>query len=67
MLVLSRRVQERILIGGGIEISVLRVSGNCVRLGIECERSIPIRRQELPVLGDVDRAVRPELLTAARI
>lgn len=51
MLVLSRREQERIVIGEGIEIIVLRVSGNRVRLGIDCDRRIPVRRQELPSLA----------------
>lgn len=49
MLVLTRREQQRIVIDEGIEIIVLRVSGNRVRLGIDCNRSIPIRRQELPL------------------
>lgn len=49
MLVLSRRPQEGIVIGDEIEITVLSVRGKYVRLGIECDRSIPIRREELPL------------------
>lgn len=67
MLVLSRRIQERIVIGDEIEITVLRINGNRVRLGIHCDRRIPVRRQELPILDEVGREVRRELLTAARI
>lgn len=38
MLVLSGRIQERIVIGEDIGITLLRV-----RLGLECDRSVPIR------------------------
>lgn len=47
MLVLSRKVGERIIIGQGIEISVVDVRGGRVRLGIEAPREVGIRRQEL--------------------
>lgn len=67
MLVLSRRVQQRIVIGEGIEITVLHVSGNRVRLGIECDRDIPIRRRELPLLVKDDPQGRQQLLAAAHI
>lgn len=47
MLVLSRRPQETIVVGGGISITVVSVQGNQVRLGIEAPRNVPIRRGEL--------------------
>jgi carbon storage regulator len=47
MLVLSRRRSERILIGSSIQITVVRVDGNQVRLGIEAPTSLPIIRAEL--------------------
>jgi carbon storage regulator len=47
MLVLSRKVGERIVIDGGIEVVVLAVEGNRVRLGIEAPRDCPIVRGEL--------------------
>jgi carbon storage regulator CsrA len=52
MLVLSRKVGERIVIDGGIEVEVLAVSGNRVRLGIAAPRECQIRRAELlPATG----------------
>ncbi|MFA8018948.1 carbon storage regulator [Bremerella cremea] len=48
MLVLSRRVGERIEIGDGITIVVLRVTGKAVRVGIEAPQSVAIRRAEIP-------------------
>lgn len=47
MLVLSRQVNETIIIDGCIEIQLLRVKGNSVRLGITAPRHVPIRRAEL--------------------
>jgi carbon storage regulator len=47
MLVLSRKRSERILIGSSIQITVVRVDGNQVRLGIEAPEALPIVRAEL--------------------
>ena len=47
MLVLSRKTQERIKIGKEIELTVLAISGNRVRLGILAPVEIPILRDEL--------------------
>lgn len=47
MLVLSRKVGERILIGENIAVTVVRVSGGGVRLGIEAPPETPIVREEL--------------------
>lgn len=47
MLVLSRRLDERIRIGEDIEITVVAISGDQVRLGIEAPRDIKILRSEV--------------------
>ena len=47
MLVLSRRRSERILIGTSIRITVVKLEGNQVRLGIEAPSMLPIMRGEL--------------------
>ena len=47
MLVLSRRIGEKIEIGDGITVTVLRVSGKSIRLGIEAPNSVAIRRAEI--------------------
>lgn len=46
MLVLSRKKDERILINNEIEITVLRVKGNRVSLGIKAPRNVTILRGE---------------------
>lgn len=56
MLVLSRKVGESILIGDGIEIEVVRIRGNAVRLGIKAHRDIPIHREEVQKLIDKEVA-----------
>lgn len=47
MLVLSRKVGERILIGDTISITVVRITGGGVRIGIEAPPEMPVIRQEL--------------------
>jgi carbon storage regulator CsrA len=47
MLVLSRKYQEKIRIGDGITITVLRAKGKAVRLGIEAPADVPVIRGEL--------------------
>jgi carbon storage regulator len=47
MLVLSRKVGERIRIGDSITVTVVRVSGGGVRLGIEAPPELPVVREEI--------------------
>ncbi len=47
MLVLSRKVGERILLGEKIKITVVRVSGGGVRLGIEAPADVTVIREEV--------------------
>jgi carbon storage regulator CsrA len=54
MLVLTRKSQEQIRVGENITITVLRIKGNTVRLGIEAPRGVRVVRGELPNFdGDV--------------
>jgi len=48
MLVLTRKLQEKIQIGADITITVLRVKGNQVRVGIEAPKDVRVVRAELP-------------------
>ncbi len=47
MLVLSRKVGERLVINDNIVVVVTKVQGNRVTLGIEAPPEVPVRRQEL--------------------
>ncbi|MGI8845011.1 MAG: carbon storage regulator CsrA [Thermoleophilaceae bacterium] len=56
MLVLTRKANQSIMIGDGIEVSVLAVMGEKVRIGIEAPRSVPVFRQEVWIEIQRDRA-----------
>jgi carbon storage regulator len=47
MLVLTRKPNESIMIGDDIELSVLAVTGEKVRIGIQAPREIPVFRKEV--------------------
>jgi len=59
MLVLSRKSNESIMIGGNIEVIVLGVEGDNVKLGIRAPKEVDIYRQELY------QAIQAENLAAA--
>jgi len=56
MLVLSRKVSEQIVIGKGVTLTILRLDGNRVRLGIDAPAEVVIRRAELAQF-DADEAM----------
>jgi len=47
MLVLARKVGQSIVINDNVEVLVIEVRGDQVRLGIEAPRTIPVHRKEL--------------------
>lgn len=47
MLVLSRKLKERVVIGGRTVVTVLAVRGNRVVLGVEAPEEVPVHRAEL--------------------
>jgi len=72
MLVLTRKSNQSIMIGDDIEVSVLSIMGEKVRVGIQAPRDIPVFRKEVyleiqherarelagaDVRGEVDRAL----------
>jgi carbon storage regulator len=57
MLVLTRKVGERIVIDDRIEVEVLGITGNRVRLGIQAPSGVDVLRSELlPAEGAGDEA-----------
>jgi len=59
MLVLTRKTNEEIIIGDDIKITLVRVRGNSVRIGIDAPRDVRIVRGELdtkPALGPANRS-----------
>ena len=47
MLILTRRVQEALMIGDDVTVTVLSVKGNQVRLGIDAPRDVEVHREEI--------------------
>jgi carbon storage regulator len=49
MLVLTRKPNQSIMIGDDIELSVLAIMGQKIRIGIQAPREVPVFRKELYV------------------
>lgn len=47
MLVLTRKVNQSIVIGDGVEVVVLEVRGEQVRIGIKAPRDVAVHRKEI--------------------
>ena len=47
MLILTRRVGETVIIGNDVDVTVLAVKGNQVRLGVKAPREVPVHREEI--------------------
>ena len=47
MLILTRRVDESIVIGNNVTVKILAIKGGQVRLGIDAPKEIPVHRDEI--------------------
>ena len=61
MLILTRKLGERLAIGDDISITLLEIKGSQVKLGIEAPRSVVVHRQE------VYERIRAENLTSSEV
>ena len=61
MLILSRYKGQTIQITGGIEIEVLKISGNQVRLGVRAPKEIKVLR------GELEKKVEPLRVSLAEV
>lgn len=62
MLILTRRIGESLMVGDEVQVSVLGVKGNQVRLGVKAPRSVAVHREEIfeKIHGRADRSLRKE-------
>ena len=47
MLILTRRINESLVIGDDVTVTVLGVKGNHVRIGVDAPRDVSVHREEL--------------------
>ena len=73
MLVLTRKTNQSIMIGDDIEVSLLAIMGEKVRIGIQAPSDVPVFRKEVYVeiqqergSGPADSNVRDEVNAALR-
>jgi carbon storage regulator len=59
MLILSRKLNESIVIDGRITVKIMRVDGDVVKLGIAAPANVPVHRQE--VYDEICRSNREAL------
>ncbi|SIO18767.1 carbon storage regulator, CsrA [Singulisphaera sp. GP187] len=65
MLVLSRKLGEKIVIGDNIVVTVVKIDRNQIRIGIEAPHEVPVYREEIaPVRGGKTVAVANEPVSA---
>src|SRR6059036_1024791 len=60
MLVLTRKSNQSIMIGDDIEVSVLAIMGEKVRIGIEAPRKVPVFRKEVYLEIQLERSDESE-------
>lgn len=56
MLVLTRRCNESIVLNGNITVTIVEIRGDKVRIGITAPKEIPVHRQEVFDLIQIQRA-----------
>ena len=54
MLILSRKETEIIMIGDDIQVSIERIEGNRVKIGVAAPKHVPILRSEVKPKGEPD-------------
>ena len=64
MLILSRKVNEKVVIGEDITVSIIEVRGDQVRIGIDAPKNVKVFRQEV---FDAVKAENQAALTSASI
>jgi len=47
MLILSRRINEKIMIGDDISVSIIEIRGDQVRVGVDAPKTVKVFRQEV--------------------
>ncbi|MCG6873083.1 MAG: carbon storage regulator CsrA [Gammaproteobacteria bacterium] len=60
MLILTRRIGETLNIGDEVQVTVLGIKGNQVRIGINAPKDVPVHREEIYERIKQERAQEPQ-------
>ena len=60
MLILTRRINESLVIGDDVTVTILGVKGNQVRIGVDAPRDVSVRREELAHKDDETPTLRAD-------
>ena len=61
MLILTRRINEALVIGDNVTVTVLGVKGNQVRIGVDAPKGVSVQREELARKGGANEQSSVEL------
>ncbi len=64
MLVLSRKLGEKIVIGDNIVITVVKIDRNQIRIGIEAPHEVPVYREEISPVRPVKEVAAPAVVNS---
>lgn len=60
MLVLSRKIDEQVMIGDNVVVTVVDIRGDKVRLGFEAPKEVPVHRREVREAIQRNEQTKPE-------
>ena len=60
MLILTRRINESLVIGDDVTVTILGVKGNQVRIGVDAPRDVSVHRKELAYRDDKTPTLRAD-------